>query len=120
MPTSLGGWSILGITAGITIIAGIVLLIAYAAQRGLVDRELDGVVAVESTEGAPVPARRGSHGRTLGMAGATLLGIGLVLGLLTAITGWGTATDLSGAGPGGAPVDCAQSWSGCPQATPGP
>ncbi len=120
MPMSFGGWSILGIAAAVAIIAGIVLLIAYAAQRGLVDRELDGVVATETVPGTlPIASPRG-HGRTLGMAGAAILGIGLVLGLLTAATGWGAGTDLSGSGPGGAPVDCAQSWSGCPQATPGP
>jgi hypothetical protein len=120
MSMSFGGWSILGVTAAVAIIAGIVLLIAYAAQRGLVHRELDGVVATETVPGTLPPSRQPGRGRTLGMAGAAILGIGLVLGLLTAITGWGQATDLSGSGPGGAPVDCAQSWSGCPQATPGP
>ena len=120
MSMSFGGWSILGIAAAVAIIAGIVLLVAYAAQRGLVDRELDGVVAAETAPGTLPLARQRGHGRTLGMAGAAILGIGLVLGLLTAITGWGETTDLSGSGPGGAPVDCAQSWSGCPQSTPGP
>ena len=120
MPMSFGGWSILGIAAAVAIIAGIVLLIAYAAQRGLVDHKLDGVVAAEFAPGTRPLQRPPGHGRTLGMAGAAILGIGLVLGVLTAVTGWGGATDLSGSGPGGAPVDCAQSWNGCPQATPGP
>jgi len=120
MPTSFGGWSILGIGAAVLIVAGVVLLIVYAAQRGLVHRELDGVVAAESVPGAAPAVRDRAAGRTLGVLGALTLGVGLALGLLTAVTGWGTATDLSGSGPGGVPADCAQSWSGCPQATPLP
>lgn len=118
MNPSFGGWTIVGIAAAVLIVAGIVLLIGYAAQRGLVHRELDGIVATDTVPGSvPVVRDRGS-GRTLGAIGAVILVIGLGLGVLAAVGGWGdpgTAT-----GPGTAPVDCAQSWSGCPQATPGP
>jgi hypothetical protein len=118
---SFGGWSILGIGAAVTIVAGIVLLVVYAARRGLVHRELDGVVAEPAAavaDGQAV-ASRGRQGRTLGAAGAALLAVGLALGLLSAMTGWGTSDGI-GSGPGAGPVDCAQSWSGCPQATPVP
>lgn len=115
MPMSFGGWSILGIVAAVAIVAGIVLLIVYAAQRGLVHRELDGVVAAEEP-GLLVPPAARPASRTLGTIGAVTLAVGLALGLLTAMTGWGTAGGVGG--PGVAPNDCAQSWSGCPQATP--
>jgi hypothetical protein len=120
MPMSFGGWSILGIVAAVAIVAGIVLLIAYAAQRGLVDRELDGVVASESMAGTTPATHDRAAGRMLGVAGAVTLAIGLVLGLLTAVAGWGGTGDLNGSGPGVAPADCAQSWSGCPQTTAAP
>lgn len=120
---SIGGWSILGIASAVLIAAGIVLLVVYAAQRGLVHRALDGVVATETAPvavPAPLGVQARDRGRTLGAVGAAMLAVGLVLGLLTALLGWGGAGSTSDTGPGAAPVDCAQSWSGCPQATPGP
>lgn len=117
MPLSLGGWSILGIGAAVAIVAGIVLLVTYAIQRGLVHRELDGVDPEAAPDAAPASAAPAS--RTLGTAGAIVLVAGLALGLLSAVTGWG-GTGTTGAGPGTGPNDCAQSWSGCPQATPAP
>ncbi|OGO55289.1 MAG: hypothetical protein A2V85_06600 [Chloroflexi bacterium RBG_16_72_14] len=117
MSLSLGGWSILGIGAAVAIVAGIVLLVAYALQRGLVHRELDGV----DPEGGPdaMPAAKAPANRTLGTIGAIVLVVGLALGLLSALAGWG-GTGTTGTGPGADPDDCAQSWSGCPQATPAP
>jgi hypothetical protein len=111
------GWSILGIASAVAIVIGIVLLVVYALQRGLVDRDLDGT---DATDGDPnaTPVARPSRGRTLGATGAVILGVGLGLGLLAALGNWSGAT--TGAGPGGGPEDCAQSWSGCPQATPVP
>lgn len=121
MSMSFGGWSVLGIAAAVLIVAGIVLLIAYAVERGLVHRELDGTVATETAGSLPV-ARAGASGgaRTLGLVGAILLAVGLVLGLLTAITGWGGAGFGGMMGPGNGPGDCAQSWNGCPQTTVAP
>jgi hypothetical protein len=116
MNMSFGGWSATGIVAAIAIVAGIVLLIAYAVRRGLVDRDLDGTIAAEGAAGSTVEpgvnpaANPAGSSRLLGAAGATFLGIGLVLGLVSAILGWG--------GSGGT-AGCAQSWNGCPQATPG-
>ncbi|MEW6225407.1 MAG: hypothetical protein AB1627_12345 [Chloroflexota bacterium] len=117
MSLSFGGWSILGIGAAVAIVAGIVLLVVYASQRGLVNRELDGI----DPEAGPdaVSAVRAPASRTLGAAGAVLLVVGLGLGLLSAIGGWG-GSGTTGTGPGTGPDDCAQSWSGCPQATPAP
>jgi len=117
MPLSLGGWSILGIGAAVAIAAGIVLLVVYAIQRGLVHRELDGIDPESAADDAPLA--RASASRSLGAAGAVVLAAGLALGLLSAVTGWG-GTATTGAGPGTPPEDCAQSWSGCPQATPAP
>ena len=122
MTMSFGGWSILGIAAAVLILAGIVLLIAYAVERGLVHRDLDGTVAADSLGSVPTPRAAGSSGgaRTLGLAGAALLVVGLVLGLLTAIGGGGGAGFGGTSGPGVGPGDCAQSWAGCPQTTVAP
>jgi len=117
MPMSFGGWSILGVAAAVAIVAGIVLLVVYAMQRGLVHRDLDGT---EATEAGPeaAPVTRVPRGRTLGLTGAVILVVGLALGLLSTLSGWGGAT--AGSGPGDGSQDCAQSWSGCPQSTPVP
>lgn len=122
MSMSFGGWSLLGIAAAVLIVAGIVLLIAYAVERGLVHRELDGTVAADTAGSVPVARLTGSSGgaRTLGLVGAVLLTVGLVLGLLTAVTGWGGAGFGGTSGPGIGPGDCAQSWAGCPQTTVAP
>ena len=122
MSMSLGGWSVLGIAAAVLIVAGIVLLIAYAVERGLVHRELDGTVAADTAGSVPSVRVPGSSGgaRTLGLVGAVLLAVGLVLGLLTAVTGWGGAGFGGLMGPGNGPGDCAQSWNGCPQTTVAP
>ena len=120
MPMSFGGWNVLGIGAAVAIVAGIVLLVVYAVGRGLVHRDLDGTLPAE--EGPAVdttPLQRRPARRTIGLLGAVVLVIGLGLGVLSAITGWG-ASGTSGSGPGGANQDCAQSWSGCPQATARP
>jgi hypothetical protein len=121
VPAPFAGWSPAGIVALIAIVAGIVLLVAYAVQRGLVHRELEGIEAVADpgTEAAPTGATRPRRSRTLGMVGATLLVIGLGLGAVAALGTWGTGDATTG-GPGLAPADCAQSWDGCPKATPNP
>ncbi len=118
------GWSPIGIAALIAIVAGIALLGAYAVQRGLVHRELEGIEETTAVGGtgtetpvAHVPAPRRS--RTLGALGATLLVAGLALGAISAIGTWGNG-DAAAGGPGAAPADCTQSWSGCPKATPNP
>jgi hypothetical protein len=54
----------------------------------------------------------------MGMAGVTLLVIGLGLGLATVLAGNPGA--LPGFGPGNPPTDCAQAWAGCPQPTANP
>lgn len=120
MPMSFGGWSALGIAAAVAIGAGIVLLVVYAVGRGLVHRDLDGTLPAEAEPAVDtIPLQRRPARRTIGLLGAVVLVIGLGLGVLSAITGWG-ADGATGGGPGGANQDCAQSWSGCPQATPGP
>ena len=121
MSMSLGGWSVLGIAAAVLIVAGIVLLIAYAVERGLVHRELDGTIATDAGS-APAAHAPGSTGgaRTIGLAGAVVLAVGLVLGLLTAVGGWAGAGFGGTSGPGIGPGDCAQSWAGCPQVTVAP
>lgn len=111
-----GGWSIVGIAAAVAIVAGIALLVAYAVQRGLVHRELDGTEPGDEGPETPPPVRE-PRDRTLGLAGAVVLAVGLGLGLLSAVSGWGATT--TGNTPGD-PDNCAQSWSGCPQATPVP
>lgn len=110
------GWSILGIASAVAIVAGVVLLVVYALQRGLVHRELDGTDATGDPDAAPVT--RVPRGRTLGAAGAIILAVGLGLGLISALGSWAGAT--TGTGPGGGLENCAQSWIGCPQATPAP
>jgi hypothetical protein len=119
------GWSPIGIAALLAIVAGIVLLVVYAMQRGLVDQELEGiehepVPGAEPGASTPVRAAAPAHrSRTLGTLGATLLVTGLALGLVSAAAGWGSNDSATG-GPGTAPQDCAQSWDGCPKATPAP
>lgn len=114
------GWSPFGIAALLAILAGIGLLVAYAVGRGLVDRELAGIEepAETGTQAPARPAAPARSSRTLGALGATLLVVGLVLGVISAVGSWGT--DATTGGPGAAPADCAQSWNGCPQATPKP
>lgn len=110
------GWSPIGIAALITLVAGVALLVVYAAQRGLVNRELEGIDAApdpgtQAPTRAPSPAKRS---RTLGMLGAVLLVVGLGLGAVAAVGTW------SAGGPSGVglpPDDCAQSWDGCPRST---
>ena len=120
MSTSLEGWSPAGIVAAVTIVAGIVLLIAYAVRRGLVNRELEGIENEDTdapTTAPTGPAVRSREGRSLGIIGSGLLVVGLVLGLATAIAGWGGGPTASGA-PGALPSECLQGWNGCPQVTP--
>ncbi len=121
MPTPFAGWSPAGIVALITIVAGIVLLVAYAMRRGLVHRELEGIEPATDagTETAPAVAGPPRRSRMLGLVGAILLVIGLGLGAVAALGTWGTGEATTG-GPGLAPADCAQSWEGCPKATPNP
>lgn len=111
------GWGIMGIASAAAIVAGIVLLVVYALQRGLVDRELDGT-DVDDADPDAGPGARAPRSRTLGTTGAIILAVGLGLGLLSALGGWSGGT--TGTGPGSGSGDCAQSWSGCPQATPVP
>ena len=110
------GWSPIGIAALITLVAGIALLVIYAAQRGLVNRELEGIEAAPDPgtmppTRAPSPARRS---RTLGMLGALLLVVGLGLGAAAAVGTWSAG---GASGIGLPPDDCAQSWDGCPKST---
>lgn len=123
MPAIFTGWSPAGIAALIAIAAGIVLLVAYAVQRGLMHRELEGMDPADSPESEPPPERvtpaRPRRSRTLGTAGAVLLIAGLALGGIAAVGSWDTG-DASAGGPGASPADCARSWDGCPQATPNP
>ena len=114
------GWSPIGIAALITIVAGIVLLVAYAVQRGLVHRELEGIeeAAVSGDQAPPASPAPAPRARTLGALGAALLVLGLALGVISATGVWGAGT--ASGGPGVAPADCAQSWAGCPKATPNP
>lgn len=116
MPLNLDGWSVLGIAAAIAIALGFVLLVVYALRRGLTNSELDGTIAAETASETPPPARDRENGRTLGVIGAVVLIAGLGLGILAATTRWGSPD--GGMGPGNGPVDCAQSWNGCPQGTP--
>ena len=121
MPAPFTGWSPAGIVALIAIVTGIVLLVAYAVQRGLVHRELEGIetAADPGTEAAPVISAPPRRSRTLGMVGAIALVVGLALGAVAALGNW-TPGDATTGGPGLAPADCAQSWDGCPKATPNP
>ena len=109
MPTSLA----------VTIVAGIICLAAYAVRRGLFHRALEDTADEPpgTTMSGPARVIAPRAGRRLGIAGTALLAVGLLLGLLTAIAGWGNGpggTGLFGIGPG----SCAQGWLGCPQATP--
>ena len=121
MPAPFAGWSPAGIVALIAIVAGIVLLVAYAVQRGLVHRELEGIETAgdPGTTAAPAVAAQPRRSRTLGMVGAIVLVVGLALGAVAALGTW-TTGDATTGGPGLAPADCAQSWDGCPKATPNP
>jgi hypothetical protein len=124
MTENAGGWSPAGIASAIAIVAGIVLLMVYARQRGLLGGELDGsdenatAMAAEDPT-MPRPPRRSTASRPVGTLGAILLVAGLALGTLTALGAWGT-NGPAATGPGGQAPDCAQTWSGCPKATPNP
>jgi hypothetical protein len=112
--------SLTGIAATIAIVAGVVLLVAYAMRRGLVHRELDGTLNRESSpEGVmePGPSSPAHSSRGFGAVGAALLAVGLVLAVLTVATGSGGKGTIV---PGANTNDCAQSWNGCPQATQNP
>ena len=57
------GWSPIGIAALVAIVAGIVLLVVYAVQRGLLNRELEGMETepgpgAEPEEAPPARPRR--------------------------------------------------------------
>lgn len=120
MNVDFGGWSITGIVAAIAIVVGSVLLVVYAVRRGLVNRDLDGTIETEGPDGT-MPADAGAAAepsRALGLAGVIILVAGLALGLVNVVTG--PTADSRATGPGNPPTDCAQSWSGCPQATPRP
>jgi hypothetical protein len=120
------GWSPIGIAALVAITGGVVLLVLYAARRGLIHRELEGIEAPAdgpADPGMPAPGApsatpgSGHRSRTLGALGAVLLAVGLALGVLAAYGSWFT-DDTTGGSPGLAPQDCAQTWQGCPRATP--
>jgi hypothetical protein len=124
MPT-IAGWSLLAIASAVTVVLGVAILVDYALRRGLVHRELDGTTGPETdprtVEPHPgPPGRRAGDVRTEGVIGTLLLLVGLGLGLVTLIGGWSGAGSSVSGGPGVAPTDCAQSWAGCPQATPLP
>jgi hypothetical protein len=121
VPAPFAGWSPAGIVALIAIVAGIVLLVAYAVQRGLVHRELEGIETTvdPGSERTPPNASLPRRSRMLGISGAILLAVGLGLGAIAAAGTWSTGDATTG-GPGPAPADCAQSWEGCPKATPNP
>lgn len=124
MPT-IAGWSLLAIACVVAVVGGVLLLAAYALRRGVVRRELHGTIEAaadsQTMEEPPVaapPAAGAGRTRNLGMAGALLLAIGLGLGLLGTVTGWGAPPSSEAGNPGQPPADCAQTWEGCPQATP--
>ncbi|MHB8959397.1 MAG: hypothetical protein ACYDAN_07200 [Candidatus Limnocylindrales bacterium] len=100
-------WPATGVLAAIAIAVGIVLLVVYAVRRGLVDNDLPDTFATPAVPTSGPARVRGTaqKSRATGAAGALILVIGLALGLVTAIGGWG--------GAGG----CAQSWNGCAQST---
>jgi hypothetical protein len=121
MNLNIGGWSATGVLALIAIIAGVVLLVVYAARRGFVHDELDGTiesVAVPFSGPAPV-VEAAARPRVIGVAGATLLVVGLALGLASAVLGWGGGSGSSVGDRSDQPGSCAGSWNGCPQVTPG-
>jgi hypothetical protein len=109
-----------GIAAIVAIVAGVVLLVAYAMRRGLVHRELDGTLNRESSpEGVmeAAPSKPAPSSRGFGAVGAALLAVGIVLALISVTAPPRTSGPLA---PGATPNDCAQSWNGCPQATKQP
>jgi hypothetical protein len=108
-------WPITGVLAAIAIAVGIILLVAYAVRRGLVQGDLPDAIATDEvpTSGPAPVAGTAQQSRALGAAGALILVVGLALGVVTALGGWGGTAGSSGDGSGG----CAQSWNGCPQAT---
>jgi hypothetical protein len=122
MTNGSAGWSLIGILAAVAIVAGVVLLVAYAIGGGLVNRELDGtdadadadVGSAETSSRAPGPAGARRRRRTMGTLGAAVLVLGLAMGTIAALGGWGSSTT---GGPGVAPADCVQGWSGCPATT---
>jgi len=107
-------WPLTGVLAAIAIAAGIVLLVVYAIRRGLVNRDLPDTIASDDvpTDGPAPAAEPPQQPRTLGAVGAGLLVVGLALGVVTALNGWGGASGTTGGDAG-----CAQSWNGCPQVT---
>jgi len=119
MNMTIAGWSATGILALITITAGIVLLVVYASRRGFVHRDLDGTIdSGDAAVAAPAPeAEAPARPRALGIAGASLLAVGLALGVASAVLGWGVGGSGISGGKSGQPADCATSWNGCPQAT---
>ena len=121
MNMNIGGWSVTGVVALIAIIAGVVLLVVYAARRGFVHDDLDGTIeSVEVPFSGPAPViEAAARPRAIGVAGATLLVIGLALGLASAVFGWGGGFGGSVGDKSDQPGSCAGSWNGCPQVTPG-
>jgi hypothetical protein len=110
-------WPLSGVLAAILIVVGVALLIVYAVRRGLVHDDLPDTVesaAVPTAGPAPV-AESAQAPRKLGAAGALILVVGLGLGVVTALGGWG-----GGGTGGGGTSDCAQSWNGCPAVTAPP
>ena len=122
MPAPFAGWSPAGIVALIAIVAGIVLLVAYARAarpgppRARGDR--DGRRAGNRRSRPPSPPRHAARARSAWPV-RSLLVVGLALGAVAALGSWATGDATTG-GPGLAPADCAQSWDGCPKATPNP
>ncbi len=118
MSMNLAGWSPIGMGAALLIVVGVTLLVAFALMRGLPDVALDGAEA-EPEPASPRPARaRNRSSQPVGIIGALLLVAGLALGILSAAGGWGTSQTMRG--PGADPLDCAQAWNGCPNATVAP
>jgi hypothetical protein len=135
--TDPSGWSPAGIVSLVAIAAGIVLLVVYAVRRGMFIRELDGTdeeaalgaaddptavrTPASATSAAPAAAtaRRANAGRPLGILGATLLVVGLALGIMVATGTWGGSGTTPPSGTSGQD-DCAAGWDGCPKATPQP
>jgi hypothetical protein len=107
-------WPLSGVLAAIFIVVGIVMLVAYAVRRGLVESDLPGTFESDSvpTDGPAPAAEPPGRPRTLGALGAAILIVGLGLGVVTAVSGWSGAGSASGSDGG-----CAQSWNGCPQQT---
>ena len=107
-------WPLSGVLAAIAIVVGIVLLVLYAFRSGLVHQGLPDTVETDAvpTTGPSSDGEPAQQPRTLGLLGAGILVLGLVLGIVTAVGGWGGAP--AGSNGSGA---CAQLWNGCPQAT---